>query len=194
MKKNHYELAFEAYLRNHQLAYIAIDETKRSLNKQGSLKNFDFVVVTDEGKSCLVDVKGRKFPAGQNQKRYWLNWVGREDLRSQLRWQEEFGEAFEPMFVFAYWVVGERSPVPVEELFYHRNRWYGFVSIGLRDYLAGVRVLSLAWETFTMSVQDFREKSTSLENTWFSKRGEIKQRAGEKRLCESGSSKVGFEI
>jgi glutamyl-tRNA synthetase len=32
--------------------------------------------------SWLVDVKGRRFPSGDEQKQYWKNWSTRDDLRS----------------------------------------------------------------------------------------------------------------
>ena len=41
-RHNHYELAFEAYLRHERVAYVAVDEQRRSLIAGGSLKNLDY--------------------------------------------------------------------------------------------------------------------------------------------------------
>ena len=41
-RSNHYELAFEAYLRERRLCYIAVDEARRSLLDDGTVKITDF--------------------------------------------------------------------------------------------------------------------------------------------------------
>ena len=61
---NHYEAAFEAYLQDKGLSYIAIDETRRALYGERSLKNLDFIVHATAASHLLIDVKGRRFPAG----------------------------------------------------------------------------------------------------------------------------------
>ena len=44
-RDNHYEAAFEQFLRDRSVPYIAVDEAKRSLVATGpSIKNLDFVV------------------------------------------------------------------------------------------------------------------------------------------------------
>ena len=70
-RDNHYEAAFEAYLRDRRLPYVAVDEAKRSLLSNGSsIKNLDFIVSSPSGVTWLVDVKGRRFPGGDDQKQY----------------------------------------------------------------------------------------------------------------------------
>jgi hypothetical protein len=81
-RDNHYEAAFEAYLRARRLAYVAVDESRRSLVADGSLKSLDFIVSPSGDISWLIDVKGRRFPSGDEQKQYWKNWSTRDDLRS----------------------------------------------------------------------------------------------------------------
>jgi hypothetical protein len=71
-RDNHYEAAFEEYLRHRQIPYVAVDEKKRALLGDASLKSLDFIVSTPLGTSRLVDVKGRRFPTG-GQKQYWKN-------------------------------------------------------------------------------------------------------------------------
>ena len=137
-RDNHYEAAFEAYLRVRRMPYIAVDEARRSLAPNGSLKSLDFIVSLPGERSWLVDVKGRRFPSGA-QKHYWKNWSTRDDLVSLARWERWFGERFGALFVFAYNVVGRRSPLPAERLFAFRGELYGFVGIRLREYAMHAR-------------------------------------------------------
>src|SRR5215467_2915717 len=69
-RSNHYEAAFEEFLRRRQIPYVAVDEKKRALLGDASLKSLDFIVSPALGGSWLIDVKGRRFPAG-GQKQYW---------------------------------------------------------------------------------------------------------------------------
>ena len=66
---NHYEAAFEQYLRERQITYVAVDQAKRSLLADGSVRSLGFVA-SSRGGSWLVDVKGHRFPSGE-QKQYW---------------------------------------------------------------------------------------------------------------------------
>ncbi len=70
-RDNHYEAAFEEYLRNRGVPYVAVDESKRSLLGNGaSIKSLDFIVSAPGETTWLVDVKGRRFPSGDEQKQY----------------------------------------------------------------------------------------------------------------------------
>ena len=64
-RENHYELAFEEFLRSRRVAYVAVDEAKRAVLADGSVKSLDFIVSSSNGRSWLVDVKGRLFPSGR---------------------------------------------------------------------------------------------------------------------------------
>src|SRR5271157_2268632 len=108
-RDNHYEAAFEGYLRGRGVPYVAVDEAKRSLLSSGaSIKSLDFIVATPGAAAWLVDVKGRRFPSGDEQKQYWKNWSTRDDLRSLAQWESLFGETFCGLFVFAYNILGDR--------------------------------------------------------------------------------------
>jgi len=167
-RDNHYEAAFEAYLRRRRLPYVAVDEAKRSLLADGrSIKSLDFIVSSPGPTTWLVDVKGRRFPSGDEQKQYWKNWSTRDDLRSLRRWEELFGEQFRGLFVFAYNIIGDRAPLPAERLFEHRNALYAFVAIRLSSYLAGARPISPSWDTVAMSTADFRRLARPVEDFLF---------------------------
>ena len=87
-RSNHYEAAFEAYLRERRLCYIAVDESRRSLLDEGPVKSLDFIVYGDDTARLLVDVKGRKFPGGTDEKprRVWQCWAERDDVDGLERW------------------------------------------------------------------------------------------------------------
>ncbi len=157
-RDNHYEAAFEEYLRGCRIPYVAVDEAKRSLLADGaSIKSLDFIVSSPGAITWLVDVKGRRFPSGNDRKKqYWKNWSTRDDLSSLARWENLFGENFRGLFVFAYNIVGDRAPLPAGQLFEHRDRLYGFVAVALPDYAARARRISPRWDTFAMPTADFR--------------------------------------
>lgn len=161
---NHYEAAFEAYLRCRQVPYIAVDEAKRALLGDASLKSLDFIVSPAVGPSWLVDVKGRRFPSGEQQKQYWKNWSTDDDLRSLRAWERLFGPSARGLFVFAYEVVADRAPLPREQLFDFRDRLYGFIGIRLCDYAACARKLSAAWGTLAVPTARFREAAAPVDD------------------------------
>jgi len=163
-RDNHYEAAFEAYLRSRGLPYIAVDEARRSVLSDGaSIKSLDFIVSTSGQVTWLVDVKGRRFPTGEVQKQYWKNWAFRDDLLGLAQWERLFGERFQGLFVFAYDILGNRAPLPYEQLFEHRGSLYGFVAVRLADYAAHARPISPSWDTVAMPTADFRRLARPLE-------------------------------
>ena len=164
-RENHYESAFEQFLRERRVPYVAVDEAKRSLladDAQSSLKSLDFLVSTSRGGGWLVDVKGRRFPSGA-QKQYWKNWSTQDDLVSLGRWENVFGQRFGGLFVFAYEVVGKRAPLSSDKLFSYRGGLYAFVGIMLRDYVVHARRISARWDTVAMPTSQFRRLAEPLE-------------------------------
>lgn len=157
-RDNPYEAAFEEYLRARGVPYVAVDEARRSvLAEGGSLKSLDFIVSTPGPVTWLVDVKGRRFPSGDDhQRHYWKNWSTRDDLDSLARWESLFGATFRGLFVFAYVLLSDRSPLPQEQLFEHRGALYGFVAVTLADYAARCHLISPRWQTVAMGTDAFR--------------------------------------
>lgn len=168
-RSNHYELAFEAFLRDRTVPFMAVQERRRSCLEDGrTLKNLDFVVSRKTGRSWLIDVKGRRFPGGSGRATgsggYWKHWSTRDDLVGIRRWEALFGDRFSGLFVFAYEICGDRAPLPPERLFDHRGRLYGFIGISLADYLSEVRLLSPRWRTFAMPTERFRALARPFED------------------------------
>jgi hypothetical protein len=197
-RENHYEAAFEAYLRARLIPYVAVDESRRALYADGSLKSLDFIVSCPRAGNpsntkaahaqvgnWLVDVKGRRFPSGL-QKQYWKNWSTWDDMRSLSRWQALFGGNFQGMLVFAFWIVGSRAPLPAEKLFAFRDQLYAFMGVSLADYVAHCRLISPKWDTVAVSARGFRKLSRPLEEFFGEDFGEdFGEKFGDARLAQT---------
>jgi hypothetical protein len=160
-RDNHYEAAFEAWLRQLRVPYIAVNESRRSAAGNRTLKSLDFVVSPPgQPGSWLVDVKGRQFPTAKRQ--YWRNWSTADELASLSGWEALFGPRSEGLLIFAYNVVGDQAPLPAEELFVHRGSLYGFVGIRLDHYTSWARPLSQRWNTVSVPIPRFRALARSV--------------------------------
>jgi len=159
-RDNHYEAAFESWLRWLRVPYVAVDESHRAAAPAKSpagrtLKSLDFIVSPADGPlTWLVDVKGRRFPTAGQQ--YWRNWSTADELESLAGWEELFGTRSAGLLVFAYNVIGDVAPLAVEELFIYRDSLYGFVGIRLDHYASFARQLSPRWGTVTVPTAKFR--------------------------------------
>ncbi len=161
-RRDHYEDAFENYLRARQCPYVAVDEAKKKAFASAQLKNFDFVVYSTRGCNLLVDVKGRKFPDLSNPHRrkvgrQWENWITREDLEGLKQWQVIFGDNFRAVLIFAYWLQGPPERSPFADLTVHRGKHYFFAAIGLDEYATAARPRSVCWSTLTMPTTQFKK-------------------------------------
>jgi hypothetical protein len=153
----HYEAAFEDYLRSRGIPYIAVDEHRKAIFAGDRIKSFDFLVYHPSGEKWLVDVKGRKFPYDiDGQKRYWENWITREDLAGLTHWEEAFGEGFSAVLVFAYHLQGPPHRPPTDYLHTFRDELYAFMCIPLAEYRRACRPRSASWDTISMPTARFR--------------------------------------
>jgi hypothetical protein len=163
-RDNHYEAAFEAYLQERRVAYVAVDEQRRSRIATGSLKNVDFLVSPADGATLLVDVKGRRFPSGNRHRQYWRNWTTWDDLRCLARWQDQLGPGSIALLGFVYHVVGERSPVAAEQLVEFRGQRYAMLAVRAVDYIRFARPLSAKWQTVSMPAPLFRQAAVPFDD------------------------------
>jgi hypothetical protein len=157
---NHYEAAFEAYLRSRRLGYIAIDEAHRATLDDEPVKSLDFVVYSRGGAKLLVDVKGRRFPGGTKDKprRVWESWSTKDDIDGLGRWAERFGPGFLPLLVFAYRILPTvRLPLGTHDWWAWHNRTYLFRAVTVDDYARHMRVRSPRWATVSMPTAVYRE-------------------------------------
>src|SRR5262249_50736315 len=158
-RSNHYEAAFEAYLQWHRLCYVAVDETRRAMLGETPVKSLDFVVYGEGGSRLLVDVKGRRFPAGPSAKprRVWECWSTREDIDGLQRWAERFGPDYEALLVFSYLLAPEIAlPEATEDLWTWRGQRYLLRAIAVADYQQHMRVRSAKWGTVYLPGSVFR--------------------------------------
>lgn len=163
LRSNHYDVAFEAYLRHLRLPYVAVDETRRALIADASLKSMDFIVYAPGDVNLLVDVKGRRFPsAGESGGHCWENWATHDDISCLQQWQQVFGLQFKAMLLFAYEIMEERYRNQHETLWSFRGREYAFYGVWVDDYVTAMRVRSSRWETVTLPAADFRRFRTPL--------------------------------
>ena len=178
-RRHHYERAFEGYLREQRLPYMAVNEVKRALlpagaklvmdgegKGVGAIKNFDFVVYGDEGgegeggENLLVEVKGRRLPRlrladGRPAKARLESWVTMDDVAALKVWEGLFGTGYEAVFVFVYWCDDVPPDGLFAEVFEYQGRWYTVRAVTLADYEAGMRVRSPKWRTVNLSSEDF---------------------------------------
>lgn len=158
-RDNHYETAFEAYLHQLRLCYVAVDESRRNRLEEGPLKSLDFIVQGEGGLGLLVDIKGRRYPGGTNgQRRVWECWSTRADVDGLERWTTRFGPGYVGVFVFAYQLLPSVTvPDDTEDLWPWRGRRYLFRAVAVEDYRRHMRVRSPRWGTVGLPRAVFRE-------------------------------------
>jgi hypothetical protein len=158
-RDNHYEAAFEAYLRARRLGYVAVDETHRSSLDDEPVKSLDFIVHGARGARLLVDVKGRRFPGGPKDRprRVWESWSTRDDIDGLERWAERFGPGYLGLLVFAYQIRPTvKLPLGVRDLWFWRGRPYLYRAVPVAEYRLVMRVRSPKWGTVMLPTADFR--------------------------------------
>jgi hypothetical protein len=171
-RTNHYDAAFEAYLRRAGVPFVVVDEARRARLNQVSLKSMDFIVTAPGNRNLLVDVKGRQFPSGCGRRgpragagHKWENWATKDDLDSLLRWQDVFGDGFRAMLVFAYDLLDARAAhdlakqagVRAGGVFFHRGHVDSFFGVWADEYQTAMHARSQSWETVSVSSREFRD-------------------------------------
>ena len=157
----HYEAAFEAFLRQRGVPYVAVDEAKKALFSNAKLKSFDFVVYSKAGPNLLIDVKGRQL-RNRASRRGFETWTTEQDVVDLMQWQQVFGEGYKAVLTFIYWI----DPPLTEEpgMFMHRGRWYQMMGVDLAEYRDHMRRRSAKWETVALGAEDFRSLARPIES------------------------------
>jgi hypothetical protein len=159
-RANHYETAFEAYLRDRRLGYVAVDESRRSSLDDEPVKSIDFIVYGHGGARLLIDIKGRKFPGGKpgKRRRVWQNWVEREDVEGLERWAASFGSEYRGVLVFAYYILPEvELRRGTADVWMWKGRRYLMRAVPVDAYRRHMRVRSPRWGTVHLPAAAFRE-------------------------------------
>jgi hypothetical protein len=155
-RSNHYDAAFEECLRHTRTPYVVVDEKRRALLQEASLKSMDFIVYSRHQQNLLVDVKGRKFPSGGEANAHkWENWATEDDIDCLLKWQEVFGGGFRSVLVFAYHIVEMGCLTEFDTVFNFRSNIYAFYGVWVDEYRNSMRTRSQSWETVSLPSKDF---------------------------------------
>ncbi len=167
-RRNRYDAAFEELLRDRKLPYVAVDESRRALMEQTSLKSMDYLVYAPGGeKNLLVDVKGRRFPvAGSRGGSSWENWTTREDISSLLTWQRVFGDSVRALFVYAYEVGSAIWSQEFPRLYPYRGLSYAYFGVWVDEYQWDMKTRSEKWGTVFLSQAAFRRLRFPISRIW----------------------------
>jgi hypothetical protein len=157
LPRNHYEVAFENWLIDNHIQYIAIDERKKAAFARGKVKSFDFLLYPRNGQVIIVEVKGRKFKGTTLSKLTGLEcWVTTEDIDGLTKWQEIFGPGHQAIFVFTYNVENIDVDFDGREAYDFAQKRYIFLGVKLDDYRSFMKVRSPKWQTVTLPAEKFR--------------------------------------
>jgi hypothetical protein len=107
----------------------------------------------------VVDVKGRRFPAGPPRRRryVWECWSERADIDGLSQWAELAGPDYRGLLVFAYHLLPSvKLPDDTTDLWTCRGRRYLLRAVAVDDYREHMRRRSPRWRTVTLSKADFR--------------------------------------
>lgn len=158
IRSNHYEAAFEGYVRSLRVPCVAVDEAKRAIFGDEGVKNPDFLLYPQFAENLVVEVKGKR-AKDRRGRRDWENWVTTDDLDGLVRWGALFGPGFRPILAFAY------AETPYEfglashaGAFPFRGLEYRFWAVGLDDYLGHLRSRGPAWKAVAMARREFRRR------------------------------------
>ncbi len=161
---NHYERAFENWLRDNHIQYLAVDEQKRATFASSKIKTFDFLLYPPNGQIIIAEVKGRKFKGDSFAKLTGLEcWVTTEDIDGLTGWQQVFGPDHQAIFVFAYKVDNIDVDFDGRDFYdYSRNR-YVFFCVKLDDYRKYMKRRSPKWQTVTLPADKFRKCAVQMQ-------------------------------
>ncbi len=160
IRSNHYEAAFEAYLRHKGVGFVAVDEAKRSLLGATDVKSLDFIIVGPDTAKLVVDVKGRKYPSGSAERpaKTWQNWAEQQDIDGLTRWADQFGPGFRGVLAFVYLIQPPYVlPKGTPDLFPFRADYYLMRGIRVSEYRERMRPRSPKWGTVHLPVEAFRQ-------------------------------------
>lgn len=163
IRSNHYELAFEAWLRSQRRPYVAVNEARRPLLADMSLKSMDFIVYDSAGPHLLVDVKGRRFPRAGEPGHAWESWATADDVECLLQWERCFGGDFRAAFVFAYDLDGDNLEGHPDRWTF-RDRTYAFYAVLVAEYLTVMRRRSSKWDTVSLPAAEYRRLRRPLQH------------------------------
>lgn len=168
MKKtapNHYERAFENWLVDNRIRYVAVDEHKKKAFAKSRLKSFDFLIYPPDQPIIITELKGRIFKGVSLAKLSGLEcWVTSEDIEGLEAWQKVFGEKYQSSFVFAYRIANIDVDFNGRDFYELGKNRYVFFAVKLGDYLKYMKLRSPKWKTVTLPADKFRSCAVQIQN------------------------------
>jgi hypothetical protein len=161
---NHYERAFESWLKDNGVQYLAVDQQKRAAFARSKIKSFDFLFYTQDSNAYVAEIKGRKFTSKTFTAFGSLpNWVTADDVKGLENWVEIFGKKYRGLFVFVYNPENIDIETDGREIYEYRGDRYVFMGVLLDDYKKGKTVRSKKWKTVHLSAEYFKNCSIRLD-------------------------------
>lgn len=174
LSPNHYERAFENWLIDNRIQYIAVDEHKKAAFGRSKVKSFDFLLYppNEQGprfagiqQIIIAEVKGRLFKGTSFAKLTGFEcWVTAEDIDGLTKWQEVFGLGHLAVFVFAYKIENIDVDFDGRDVFHFDANRYVFFAVKLDDYREFMKRRSPKWKTVTLPADKFRWCAMQMQN------------------------------
>ena len=162
---NHYERAFENWLIDNRIQYIAVDDQKRAAFGRSKIKSFDFLLYPRNQQIIIAEVKGRKFKGTSFAKLTGFEcWVTTEDIAGLAKWQEVFGTAHLAVFVFAYRIENIDVDFDGRDTYEFDANRYVFFAVKLDDYRRFMKRRSPKWQTVTLPADKFRKCAIQMQS------------------------------
>jgi hypothetical protein len=161
---NHYERAFENWLIDNRIEYVAVDEYKTAEFGHPEIKSFDFLLHLHDGQIIIAEIKGRRFKGTTMAKLSGFEcWVTADDVDGLTKWREIFGPGHQPIFVFAYKIENIDVDFDGRDVFEFDANRYLFFCIKLEDYRKYMKRRSPKWQTVTLPADKFRRCATHID-------------------------------
>jgi hypothetical protein len=165
---NHYERAFENWLIDNRIQYIAVDDQKRAAFGRSNIKSFDFLLYPRNQQIIIAEVKGRKFKGTSFAKLTGFEcWVTAEDIAGLTKWQEVFGPEHTAIFVFAYKIENIDVDFDGRDVYDFDANRYMFFAVKLDDYRRFMKRRSPKWQTVTLPADKFRRCAVQMQKLLF---------------------------
>ncbi|MHC4478022.1 MAG: HYExAFE family protein [Planctomycetota bacterium] len=169
---NHYERAFENWLIDNHIRYVAVDESKKTAFGRSKVKSFDFLLYPrnpqKDHQVIIAEVKGRLFKGATLARLTGLEcWVTTDDVDGLVSWQRLFGRGHLAVFVFAYQV--EKIDVDFDGRGFYdfADNRYVFFAIKLDDYRRFMKRRSPKWKTVNLPADKFRQCVLQIQQLLF---------------------------
>lgn len=154
---NKYERAFENWLKDSRIQYIAVDDHKKAMFTRCKIKSFDFLLYPRSGQTIIAEVKGRKFIGTSLAKLTGFEcWVTTEDVDGLAAWQKVFGPGHQAIFVFVYAIENIDVDFDGRAVYEFDENRFTFFCIKLDDYRLFMKRRSPKWQTVTLPADKFR--------------------------------------